>query len=99
VLNVDKIAKKTNTIYFDFSRKRENRRKENLLKRKRAMPSGHLEPDDREGPARISAWSQLGYEPLSEIDCGSNMQELMERGHLWRSRRRWGVLLYFILMK
>jgi hypothetical protein len=63
------------------------------------MTSGRLEPDDREEPGRNSAWSQQGDESQSEIDCGSNMQELMERGHLWRSRRRWGVLLYFILMK
>jgi len=94
-----KKLKKTSNIYFDFSQKREKRKKENCGKGKRAVTSGRLEPDDREGLGRNSAWRQQGDEPQSEIDCGSNIQELMERGHLSRSRRRRGVLLYFILMK
>jgi hypothetical protein len=74
-------------------------RKTTCGKGKRAMTNGRLEPNDREGPDRNSAWSQQGDEPQPEIDCGSSMQELMERGHLWRYRHRCGILLYFILMK
>jgi len=91
--------KKTRNIYIAFSRKRENRKKENLWKRKRAMTSGRLETDDRQGSGKRSAWSRQGDEPQSQIDCGSYLQELMERSHLWRSKSRRGVLLYFMLMK
>jgi hypothetical protein len=48
--------------------------------------------DDREVADRKSAWSQQGDEPQSEIDYGSDVQELMERGLLWRSKRRRRVL-------
>jgi hypothetical protein len=64
-----KKVKKTNKIYFDFSRKRENRKKETRGKGKRVVTSGRLEPDGREGLSRNSAWSHQGDEPQSEIDC------------------------------
>jgi hypothetical protein len=54
-------------------------RKKTCGKGNKTMTSGRLEPDDREGPGRNSAWSQQGDKPQSEIDGGSNMQELMER--------------------
>jgi len=62
------------------------------------MTSGRLEPDDRQGSGKRSAWSEQGDELQSEIDCGSYLQELMERSHLWRSKHRRGVLLYSILI-